>query len=127
MLYLLERLAGVPLPALGQFETLDGAALVAAQIQRIVSARPVAQSGDGGLLDFGLAHVVEQGVQEQQALQRYALRLTRLILQYEPRLLHPATTLRRTGSTLAPYQLVVTGSLAPGAEPTEFVFALPTR
>lgn len=126
MLFLLERLATPPLPALGQFEPTNTATLVAAQIQRIVSARPVAAPGDRtGLLDFGLAHVVEQGMQEHQALQRYAARLTRLILQHEPRLLRPVSTIRKTGHSFTPYQLVVTGTLAPDAEPTEFFFELP--
>lgn len=126
MRYLLERLAAPPLPAHGQFEAASTATLVAAQIQRIVSARPVTLGPEGiGLLDFGLAHVVEQGLHEQQALQRYALRLTRLIARYEPRLLRPATAIRKTGQALMPYQLVVTGKLAPDAEPTEFFFELP--
>jgi predicted component of type VI protein secretion system len=72
-----------------------------------------------------MPHVVEQGLHEEQALQRYALRLTRLIVQYEPRLLHPKAAIRKTGQALAPFQLVVSGALAPDAAPTEFHFEVP--
>lgn len=123
--YLLERLARTPLAALGAFDSSATATLVAAQIQRIVSVRTVVSRGNVSLLDFGLPHVVEQGVQEYLALERYALRLTRLILQYEPRLLQPRTAIRKTGLALTPYQLVVTGSLLPDAEPNVFYFDVP--
>ncbi|MGB9989825.1 type VI secretion system baseplate subunit TssE [Pseudoduganella rhizocola] len=126
MQYLLERLASPPLPALGQFESRDMAALVAAQIQRIVSARALVCGGSVSLLDFGMPHVVEQGLHEEVALQRYAARLVRLIQQYEPRLLHPKAAVRKTGRALMPYELVVSGSLAPEAPPAEFVFEVPT-
>lgn len=126
MQYLLERLASPPLSAAGQFEHSSTAALVADQIQRIVSARALSHGGSVSLLDFGMPHVVELGLHEELALQRYAARLTRLIQQYEPRLLQPKTALRKTGQALMPYQLVVSGALAPDAPPTEFVFEVPT-
>lgn len=126
MQYLLERLASPPLPALGQFETQELPALVAAQIQRIVSARALACGGSVSLLDFGMPHVVEQGLHEELALQRYAARLVRLIQQYEPRLLQPKAAVRKTGRALMPYELVVSGSLVPDTPPAEFVFEVPT-
>ncbi|ALU89495.1 hypothetical protein [Herbaspirillum rubrisubalbicans] len=125
MHYLLERLANPPPAGAGQCGMVDLRPLVGAQIQRIVSTHTLASRNGTSLLETGLPHVVEQGVQEQLALQRYATQLTLLILRHEPRLLQPRTTIVATGLALTPYQLLVTGSLAPGADPEQFCFELP--
>jgi predicted component of type VI protein secretion system len=126
MQYLMERLANPTLPQPGQFEAVNPAKLIEAQIQRLVSARLGIDDHDAAsLLDFGMPHVVEQGMLDQHALQRYAARLTSLIERYEPRLLRPHASIRPTGHVLTPFQLVVTGKLAANAEPEQFFFELP--
>lgn len=122
MFFLLERLA---VPA-DEVRALDLETAVAAQVQRIVGAR-VLESHDGelSLLEFGMPNVVDVGYNSKTALERYAIRLKRLIRHYEPRLLEPAVTVEPKAGTLSPYRLVVTGKLAPNGDARSFHFELP--
>jgi predicted component of type VI protein secretion system len=122
MVFLLERLA---IPA-GQGPAFDLETAVAAQIQRIVGARVLeTRGGEISLLECGLPNVVELAYNSKLELQRYAARLKRLIMHYEPRLLDADITLEDTSDRAAPYRLVVSGRLAPHGEARTFVFELP--
>lgn len=122
MVFLLERLAT---PA-GYAQAFDLEAAVAAQIQRIVGAR-VLESHDGemSLLEFGMPNVVDIAYNSKNRMERYAARLKRLIMHYEPRLLYPSVTVEETASSATPYRLLVSGTLTPGGDAHTFLFELP--
>lgn len=111
MYFLLERLAangGTP----PDLETA-----VAAQIQRIVSARVLESPGGAmSLLEFGMPNVVDLPSNSKTALARYGARLQRLIERYEPRLIAPNVTVEPTDDGLSPWRLVVSGRLAQEGE-----------
>lgn len=115
MRYVLERLAARPITMGGQTEPFDLEAAVAAQIQRIVSARPTHAPGGQGtpLFEFGMPNIVEFAQGGKTRLDQYAARLTRLIARYEPRLRHPQVTVEPARDGMTPFRLVVTGTLAP--------------
>lgn len=122
MQFLLERLATTTQPP----QAFDLEAAVAAQIQRIVSAR-VLETPDGtmSLLEFGMPNVVELAQNSKGQLERYAARLARLIAHYEPRLLHSSVTVEQGPGPLMPYRLVVSGTLQPDGDVQTFFFELP--
>jgi type VI secretion system lysozyme-like protein len=129
MRYLLERLAARPDTSGGRPEPFDLEAAVAAQIQRIVSARPRIPSaptpgGKTTVLEFGMPSIVEFAQGSKSQLERYAARLARLIRRYEPRLRHPSVTLEPVPSGLAPWRLVVSGVLGSDADAQAFRFEL---
>lgn len=125
MQFLLERLATCTAPA-GHAEAFDLKAAVAAQIQRIVSARPQdgtsAATNTNALLDFGMPSVVELSLGSKSQLEKYAARLARQIARHEPRLLHPSVTVELAQGRLTPYRLVISGMLAPDGDVHTFHF-----
>jgi predicted component of type VI protein secretion system len=123
MYFLLERLA-----AGGGTPACDLETAVAAQIQRIVAAR-VLESPDGAmsLIEFGMPNVVDLPYNSKTALARYGARLQRLIERYEPRLIGPGVKVEPSGSTLAPWRLVVSGRLAQEGELVAFRVDPPTH
>ena len=122
MVFLLERLAA---PA-GRPQAFDLELAVAEQIQRIVGARVLETSGgELSLLEFGMPNVVDAGYNSKTAMERYAMRLKRLIKHYEPRLLYPNVSVEQTTNSAMPYRLVVTGTLMPGGDTRTFFFELP--
>ena len=101
MMFLLERLAA---PA-GKSQAFDLEAAVGAQIQRIVGARVLeSHDGDMSLLEFGMPNVADIGYNSKTRMERYAARLKRLILHYEPRLLYPSISVEETANTAMPYR-----------------------
>lgn len=127
MLFLLERLAHAA-PALpGRHAPFDLRTAIAMQLQRIVSARVVESADQMSLLEFGMPNVVELSTCSKSELERYGLRLERLVRRYEPRLLAPQVQLQSTGLPLAPYRLVVSGMLADAGAPESFTFDLPAN
>lgn len=125
MPFLLERLARIPDILPGRPDTFDLETAVAAQIQRIVSARPPdPASPDLGLLGFGMPSAVELGAGNRRQLDAYAERLAALIRRHEPRLLRPCVTLEPAPEALAPYRLAVSGTLAPDGDLHTFRFDL---
>lgn len=125
MQFLLERLAASPALPGEQTVAFDLKAAVAAQIQRIVSARPMETSGGAmTLLEFGMPSVVELALGSKSQLERYAARLARQIAHYEPRLLHPGVTLEAAQGRLTPFRLVISGMLAPDGDIHVFRFDL---
>lgn len=75
MQFLLERLAQPAPSSPGQFVHFDLRAAIAAQIQRIVSARVVeASDGELSLLEFGLPNIVELSTFNKGDLEQYAAR-----------------------------------------------------
>ena len=125
MQFLLERLAASPAMLAGQPDAAELRTAVAAQLARIVSARPVeTPSGDMTLLQFGMPSIVETALGSAAQLERYAARLTMLIAHYEPRLQHPSVTLEPVQGRLTPYRLVVSGTLAPDGDLHTFRFDL---
>jgi predicted component of type VI protein secretion system len=123
--FLFERLERDPQFAPPPF---DLRAAVRTQIARIVSARPP-HVGGGAMAapQFGMPSVVELGQADSTMLRAYAARLTRMLLQYEPRLARPTIVLEATGDRMAPYALVLRGVL-PGQDEAEvYTFALGER
>jgi predicted component of type VI protein secretion system len=125
MQFLLERLAYPPLSLDGHAAPFNMKAAVAAQIQRIVSARVVESDGEPDLLEFGIPNVIELAMSSKGQLERYGARLGRLISRYEPRLSKPRVHVEPTRDPLMPYRLVVSGSLLSTGEPELFYFVLP--
>lgn len=117
MRYVLERLAAHPTTMGGQPEEFDLEAAVAAQIQRIVCARPTDAPGGQGtpLFEFGMPNIVEFAQGGKSRLEQYAARLKRMIARYEPRLRNPHVAIEpvRDGKGMTPFRLVVTGTLSP--------------
>lgn len=126
MQFLFERLERDPQHAPCPPFDLRGA--VRTQIARIVGARPPHTAG-GALAapQFGMPSVTELGQGDIAMLRAYAARLTRMLLQYEPRLAEPTIALEATGDRMAPYALVVRGFLAGGEDAEAFTFALGER
>ena len=125
MQFILERLAARPITSSGQPDAFDLEAAVSAQIQRIVSARPVGKlSGEMTLLEFGMPNIVELAQDSKAQLEKYAARLLKLIKHYEPRLLQPSIALEDTSGKLTPYRLVISGVLMPDQESHPFRFEL---
>lgn len=125
MQFLLERLASPQLPSAGQTDSFQLKTAVAAQIQRIVSARMVESVGEPTLLEFGMPNVVELAMSSKSQLEQYGARLGRLIGRYEPRLLSPKVSVESTRDPLMPYQILVSGILASSHEVELFHFKLP--
>lgn len=123
MPFLLEKLAE-PVE-LGQTPQFNLRQAVAAQIQRLVSARVVENGNDLNLLELGNASVVELGIHDKAQMARYSARMQRLIARYEPRLLAPKVRLAASGNPLSPLQLVVSGTLSEDDEADVFYFELP--
>jgi type VI secretion system lysozyme-like protein len=125
MRFLLERLA-VPLQAArGLPQSFDLEAAVAAQIGRIVSARPLDQSGEEEtLFGYGMPNVVDLARDNKSQLDCYAARLRRMIARYEPRLREPEVTVEPAPEGPSPWRLVVSGSLPPDDEARTFRFEL---
>ena len=123
MQFLLERLAETP--SFSADRQFDLRTAIAAQIQRLVSARVLEMGNDLNLLEVGCANVVEVGVNNKLQLERYIARLTRLIARYEPRLLRPRVEIQARDDPLQPYRLVVKGSLSTTDEGEVFFFELP--
>lgn len=122
MFYLFERLAA----AADHAQATDIETAVAAQIQRIVSARVLdVGQGELHLLQFGMPNVVDVGSNSDAALDHYARRLRRLIVHYEPRLIEPVVQIKKVANAMAPYQLEVTGRLARNGDAHHFLYALP--
>ncbi|MFZ6675469.1 type VI secretion system baseplate subunit TssE [Undibacterium sp. Xuan67W] len=125
MQYLFERLASPKFSSGDQSEAFNVKTAVAAQIQRIVSARMIESGGELNLLEFGMPNVVELAMSSKNQLNQYGARLGRLIGRYEPRLLNPVVQVESTRDPLMPYQILVTGSLASSTEVELFYFNLP--
>ncbi len=123
MPFLLERLAQKP--AFDGSQPFDLRAAVAAQLQRIVSARSTGAGVD--LLGFGMPSVVELEMSSRPQLERYAQRLALLIARHEPRLKSPRVKVEPMGQALNLYRLSVTGSLDDGNGADTFHFELPTH
>jgi type VI secretion system lysozyme-like protein len=126
MHFLLERLAAPHRQGSPSFAQNDLLPAIAAQIQRIVSAR-VVQAADGQmtLLEFGMPNVVELTMNSKTQLERYAARLQRLITHYEPRLVQPRVTVENGTDAMMPYRLQVTGMLGAAGDAHTFHFDLP--
>lgn len=128
MQYVLERLATPLRSSPEQPQSFDLETAVAAQIQRIVSARVLEQqNGEPSLLEFGMPNIVDLAQTSKSQLECYAARLAKLIMRYEPRLLHPSVTVEPTSNALMPFCLVVTGCLRPDADAQTFRFDLPVH
>ena len=139
MQFLLERIAYATDPqtlsanaseACEQYAARNKAAVLA-QLQRIVAcSRQLAASADTEfasphLLNCGLPSTVDIAQNSQSQLERYALRLTRLITHYEPRLLEPQVIVDAARGVLTPYRLIVTGRIAHELDVQRFHFDLP--
>ncbi|WP_338847066.1 type VI secretion system baseplate subunit TssE [Massilia sp. W12] len=124
MQFLLERLAAAPA---ANRESASAAlkTAVAAQIQRLVAARVVEYGNDMNLLEAGVPNVVEISAGDKHDLERYALRLTRLIKRYEPRLLEPKIVVQASGDPQQPFRLMIKGHLDDSVEIETFYFELP--
>lgn len=125
MQFLFERLERDPQHLSGA--PFDLRAAVRIQIARIVSARPPHGGGVMAAPQFGMPSVVDLGQGDGVMLRAYAARLTRMLLQYEPRLAMPTIGLEATGDSGSPYALVVRGFLADEDEPLVLSFALGER
>ncbi|GAB7536926.1 type VI secretion system baseplate subunit TssE [Burkholderia sp. 22PA0099] len=123
MPFLLERLAQAP--AFDGSRPFDLREAVAAQIQRIVSARSTGAGVD--LLGFGMPSAVELEMYSKPQLERYAQRLALLIARHEPRLLAPRVKIESVGQPLGPYRLAIYGSLDDGNGTDVFHFELPSH
>jgi type VI secretion system lysozyme-like protein len=127
MPFLFERLASVTCALTGRAEAFDLATAVAAQVQRIVAARPRVGERDAELLGFGMPHVVDLASNSRTQLDRYAAQLGRLIARYEPRLREPEVDIVPSGEALRPYRLVVSGILEGDRDPRSFDIELPAH
>lgn len=123
MPFLLERLALPPL--FSEDYAFDLRSAIAAQIQRLINVRTIALGDDLNLLQMGCDSVVDISLTNKAQWERYARRLTRLILQYEPRLLTPSVSVHPAAGALQVNQLVISGSLSTKAEEEVFYFELP--
>lgn len=124
MQFLLERLDRAPLYAGGPCRPFDLKAAVAAQVARIVSARPPERAAAMAAPQFGMPSVVELGQGDRNMLEAYAARLTRMLLQYEPRLRNPSVRIEAGADPMAPFVLVVRGALGPEQLAQEYTFPL---
>lgn len=125
MQFLLERLAQPPsFNGNTQFDLREA---IRAQIQRLVGARFVAAGVDLDLLDFGMHSVVELGVNDKLQLEQYALRLTRLIGRFEPRLRIAKVQIEPSGESANPYRIAVSGLIGTTDEADVFHFELPSH
>ncbi|MBI0329098.1 type VI secretion system baseplate subunit TssE [Burkholderia plantarii] len=125
MQFLFERLAEPP--SFDGSQTFDLRAAVAAQIQRLVSARTTRVGGDLDLLDFGSPSVVDIALDSKPQLELYAQRLARLVARYEPRLKSPRVRIEASSETLRPYRLAIYGTLDHSNGVDVFHFELPSH
>ncbi|RDU94739.1 GPW/gp25 family protein [Trinickia dinghuensis] len=125
MQFLLERLAQPP--TFDGTQSFDLRAAIAAQIQRLVSARIARTGGDLDLLDVGCPNVVEFELYSKPQLEQYAQRLARLIARYEPRLRKPRVQIEPNGAALTPYRVAIYGSIDESDEMDVFHFELPSH
>ncbi|KKB61303.1 hypothetical protein WM40_24020 [Robbsia andropogonis] len=125
MQFLFERLADPP--SFDGSQTFDLRAAVAAQIQRLVSARTTRVGSDLDLLDFGSQSVVEIALESKPQLELYAQRLARLVCRYEPRLKSPKVQIEACSETLRPYRLAIYGTLDQTNGVDVFHFELPSH
>ncbi|ACR31165.1 type VI secretion system baseplate subunit TssE [Burkholderia glumae] len=125
MQFLFERLAEPP--SFDGTQTFDLRAAVAAQIQRLVSARITRSGGERDLLDFGLPSVVEFELNSKPQLELYAQRLARLIARYEPRLKSAKVRIEAHDEALCPYRIAIYGTLDPSNGVDVFHFELPSH
>ncbi|HTH74968.1 MAG TPA: GPW/gp25 family protein [Trinickia sp.] len=125
MQFLLERLAQPP--SFDGTHAFDVRAAIAAQIQRLVSARIARSGGDLDLLDFGAQSVVEFELYSKPQLEQYAQRLARLIARYEPRLRSPRVQIESTSEALGPYRVAIYGAIDDSNGMDVFHFELPSH
>ncbi|CAB3646620.1 GPW/gp25 family protein [Trinickia soli] len=125
MQFLLERLAQPP--TFDGVQQFDLRAAIAAQIQRLVSARIARSGGDLDLLDFGTQSVVEFELHSKPQLEQYAQRLARLIARYEPRLKTPRVQIEPSAEALSPYRIAIYGAIDDSNGMDVFHFELPSH
>jgi type VI secretion system lysozyme-like protein len=125
MQFLLERLAQPP--SFDGVQHFDLRASIAAQIQRLVSARIARSGGDLDLLNFGAQSVVEFELHSKPQLEQYAQRLARLITRYEPRLKAPRVQIEPSTEALSPYRVAIYGSIDDSNGMDVFHFELPSH
>ena len=125
MQFLLERLAEPP--TFDGVQQFDLRAAIAAQIQRLVSARIARAGGELDLLDFGAQSVVEFELHSKPQLEQYAQRLARLIARYEPRLKAPRVRIEPSTGALSPYRVAIYGSIDDSNGMDVFHFELPSH
>ena len=125
MQFFFERLAERHTNSFGLEKPFQIESAVRAQIQRIVSCRPIDPTSlQFDLLEFGMPSIVEIAQGNKEQLNQYATRLKVLIGLYEPRLKNVQVELAQTTNQISPYDLQVIGVLIHDGEPRPFHFQL---
>ncbi len=71
------------------------------------------------IMNFGLPDVISHSA-NIDSMQLFAEQIKRMVLHYEPRLLHPEVSLESTDSTILPASIKISGVISAGAIQEEF-------